>query len=155
MILGCVLIFTQHVFDCADGDLARMKGMTSKTGALNDEFTDRMFENALFFIVTLVAYKNTGDIWVWPIGMLAVIGNLRMVALYLKLEGLGYKGQSIKQLPAWRQLLNYGGENNLLIIIVGVLTGYILYALLAIAILTNGFSFVRFFYTIKKLEASQ
>src|SRR3989344_956420 len=73
LILGCVLIFTQHVFDCADGDLARMKGMTSKTGALNDEFTDRMFENALFFIVTLVAYKNTGDIWVWPIGMLAVI----------------------------------------------------------------------------------
>ena len=151
VLLGCILIYLQHVFDCVDGELARLKGEVCRTGALTDEFSDRVFENALFLVATFVAYRQIQEVWVWPVGMLAVIGNARMVTLYLKLEGLQYKGQSIRTLPFWRQMLNYGGELNLVLIVLGALYGKMVLALVLVAITSNVFATGRFFYATLKL----
>jgi len=151
VLFGCTLIYLQHVFDCVDGELARLRGEISKAGALTDEVSDRVFENALFLVATFVAYRQIQEVWVWPVGMLAVIGNARMVTLYLKLEGLQYKGQSIRTLPFWRQMLNYGGELNLVLIVLGALYGKMVLALVLVAITSNVFATGRFFYATLKL----
>ncbi len=153
VLLGAaVLLYFSFVLDCADGNLARRKGMMSKYGAMLDDYLDRIFDTFFFLVATFVAYAQTQQLWVWPVGMLALGGNMRMVALHLKLENFNYKGPSAPSLPLYRRIFNYGSELNMLIIIGSVIIGYAHAALIVVAVLTNAFTFARFWYVTPKIN---
>lgn len=57
---GVVLLFISQIFDCVDGDLARMSGKVTRYGAFIDRVFDRFVDSAL--IIGIVAL-NPEKLW--------------------------------------------------------------------------------------------
>jgi CDP-diacylglycerol--glycerol-3-phosphate 3-phosphatidyltransferase len=65
-----ILIFISQIFDCVDGDLARLTGRTTKKGAYLDRILDRFVDAAL--VIGMVAISPEE---LWLVGMLAIVGS--------------------------------------------------------------------------------
>lgn len=61
MLLGHAIL----VLDCADGDVARATGKTSRAGAELDMLTDTAFWGALYLAIGLIADRATGGGFGW------------------------------------------------------------------------------------------
>jgi len=59
-IIIALLIQISFILDCADGQLARITGKTSKLGAWIDKLLDRVGEFAIFVSYGIVAWLQTG-----------------------------------------------------------------------------------------------
>ena len=75
-LLGFGLLMLWHVFDGADGDLARMKGTASATGELVDGVCDYTAQTLLYFVFAAILDDSIGG-WAW---LLAVVAGLSHVA---------------------------------------------------------------------------
>lgn len=70
-LFGVLLMYLSLVFDCVDGEVARLTGSSSRFGAWFDGFTDRIKEHLL--IVGLALGAPWADSGVWFSGSLAII----------------------------------------------------------------------------------
>jgi len=61
LFLGAFYIFVSHVFDCVDGDLARVKEASSPFGAVLDPICDRIIEFFLFLGASIGLWRQTAD----------------------------------------------------------------------------------------------
>lgn len=78
-----ILLFFSLVLDSADGQLARLRGITSSFGYWFDKITDRVKESLVIFAITYVAYNQTSRIEIWHLG----IGVIFMIGfMYYNLE---------------------------------------------------------------------
>lgn len=68
--LGAFLLLASVVFDCADGQLARARGVSSTFGAVLDGVADYFVGIVTFLGFTLLAAEQYGA-WVWWLGVAA------------------------------------------------------------------------------------
>jgi len=156
-VLAGILVFLSFVFDCVDGEIARINERCTKTGALLDEYSDRMVDVVVILCLGLVNYWIYGFYWIWIITFFAIVGDLTMVNIGLKIDSMREKKSVVNfySKPLWRRALQYGGDANALIILIFSLLNQTIYALLLIAVLTNVFSLGRFVYQYLKFEKEE
>jgi 1L-myo-inositol 1-phosphate cytidylyltransferase / CDP-L-myo-inositol myo-inositolphosphotransferase len=83
-IAGSVLLLVSAWVDCVDGEVARLKFMTSEWGAKLDIVSDNIVHCSVFFAIGMGLYFSTGESIFKYLGMLAVLGNLAAFILLSK-----------------------------------------------------------------------
>jgi len=126
VFLAGVTVAASCVFDALDGALARVTGTTSAFGAFFDSFLDRYAEAAVYAGI-LVYYVGAGTPWGVGAAFTAAIGSLMVSYSRARAEGLGV---------ACRAGL-FARPERLAVIIAGLATGFILPALVLLAVGTN------------------
>lgn len=79
LVLGAVLLQVSLVVDCSDGEVARMTGRFSRTGAWLDAVTDRLKEFAAY--VGLAIGSGVSGMW-WVAGALIALQTVRHLSDY-------------------------------------------------------------------------
>ena len=121
-----LVVAASCVFDALDGALARVTGAASPFGAFFDSFLDRYAEAAVYAGL-LVYYAGAGTPWGIEAAFAAAIGSLMVSYARARAEGLGI---------ACRAGL-FARPERLAVIIAGLVTGFILPALILLAVGTN------------------
>jgi CDP-diacylglycerol--glycerol-3-phosphate 3-phosphatidyltransferase len=124
--LGGVLILFAGAFDMLDGALARASGRTTTFGAFLDSTLDRYSEAAVFLGIFIEAAMRN-DIQVQLLTYAAAIGSLMVSYARARAEGLGLRN-SVGFLQRPERVILLG---------VGLIVGWQVYALWVLAILTN------------------
>jgi len=76
LLSGVVLLQIARIFDCSDGELARLRGETTEFGGWLDSFSDRLKEVLIFGGVTVGSYRIYDTNWVLILGMFALANVL-------------------------------------------------------------------------------
>ena len=97
-IAGSILLLVSAWIDCVDGEVARLKFMTSEWGAKVDIFSDNIVHCSVFFAIGMGLYFSTGESIFKYLGLLAVLGNLTNFILLSKTL-LRKKAKATKKLP--------------------------------------------------------
>ena len=80
-LTGATLLLLCYVLDNSDGEIARMKKLSSDFGQRFDTFVDWVVHAALFLALGYATTERTGqDIWLWC-GLLAAVGGTINYAL--------------------------------------------------------------------------
>lgn len=88
LLLGVLFLQIARIFDCSDGELARLKGITTEFGWWLDAFLDRLGDVSIYGGLTLGYYRMSEDVWILFFGMLALSNVLLsgfLIALKSKL----------------------------------------------------------------------
>lgn len=85
-LIGGILCWFSWVFDCVDGEIARLKGLSSDFGAWFDGVLDRLGDIVLFVAITINLYLQSPNLIVVIVGLLATVSTTlwRLNALYTK-----------------------------------------------------------------------
>ncbi len=126
LLWGGVLMILAAVFDAFDGTLARVSNRTSRFGAFLDSTLDRYSESVIF-LGLLIHYIQTDQQTEAILVVVALVGSLMVSYTRARAEGLGLDIKS--------GLLTR--VERVLILIVGLISGWMLVALWLLAILTN------------------
>lgn len=90
LVTGAALVAVAYILDHCDGELARLKGMTSKLGGALDGFSDWALHATLFFALGFAVAADRGqEIWLW-MGVLASAGatiNQLLTGLFSRRRG--------------------------------------------------------------------
>ncbi len=133
--LGVFLLFVSQIFDCVDGDLARMAGKTSRYGAFIDRVFDRFVDAAI--IIAIVAL-NPSDYWL--AGFLALTFSFGVSIARAMAEA---EGAECKVGIA-------GRDTRIALIMVGLLLGYYLETLWIVAALSFITTVHRIVHTVRQ-----
>lgn len=133
---GAVILFVSQIFDCADGDLARITDSVTKKGAYLDRVLDRFVDAGI--IIGLIA-TNPEELWL--VGSLAMIGTFGVSAARAMAEAVGIACK-----------VGIGGRDFRTLIIIGVLAGEIYYLLAILAFFGFATSIHRIAHTMGKLS---
>lgn len=74
-LLGFLFHLSWHVFDGADGDLARLRGSSSATGELVDGVCDYAGHGVLYFALVFLLDDTLGG-WAWALGVAAAASHI-------------------------------------------------------------------------------
>jgi 1L-myo-inositol 1-phosphate cytidylyltransferase / CDP-L-myo-inositol myo-inositolphosphotransferase len=96
-IAGSILLLVSAWVDCTDGEVARLKFMTSDWGAKLDIISDNIVHCSVFFAIGMGLYFSTGESIFKYLGMLAVLGSLSAFILLSK-NILRKKAEATKKL---------------------------------------------------------
>ena len=162
LIIGGILVQVAWTLDCVDGDLARLKGISSKKGAWADAVLDRLTETILLFGITLGLYNQTNNAIVWLYGFIA-LASVYMTNSIIGLTESSFDkselGSSHKKLFLVRilekigikpQFLSLGIDVEMFIIFLGVITNQLFITLLFFMIVYNLYWIVMFFMIFKR-----
>jgi len=130
-----IMVAASCIFDALDGALARATGAASVFGAFFDSFLDRYAEAAVYAGL-LVHYAGAGTAWGVEAAFAAAIGSLMVSYARARAEGLGV---------ACRAGL-FARPERIAVIIAGLLTGFVLPALVILAVATNATAIRRLFH---------
>jgi phosphatidylglycerophosphate synthase len=72
---GFLFMCLWHVFDGADGRIARATGTSSAFGRIIDGMCDHVVFGAVYFAFVFFALKNGASPWVWGLGILAALSH--------------------------------------------------------------------------------
>lgn len=82
MVLGLILHMSWHVFDGADGDLARLTGRTSSTGEVIDGICDYVGHIILYVTLGTILAGEIGSATAWTFAIGAGAGRIVQAAHY-------------------------------------------------------------------------
>lgn len=134
-ILGAIFILLNGFFDMLDGLVARSGNMVTKFGAYLDSVLDRYVD---IVVKTSLAFAGVD----WPAVMFALSGALMVSYTRARAE---------KFLEECSVGIAERGER-LLIIVLGLITGFILFATILVGILSHLTAIQRILFTKKKLS---
>jgi phosphatidylglycerophosphate synthase len=117
LLLGGFLLFGSVVLDCCDGQLARLKGISSTTGAILDGLADYVVGLAVGVGALIYMAAVHGSAWVWLLGVAGMASSAVQSALfdhaktrYIARVGGGYaeREESVERVvadraQAWRE----------------------------------------------------
>ncbi|HIP25815.1 MAG TPA: CDP-alcohol phosphatidyltransferase family protein [Archaeoglobus profundus] len=135
LVVGAIFIIISGFMDVLDGALARAKGMVSELGAFLDSISDRYADIVIYIALGLSGVD-------WFLIALAMSGSLMVSYTRARAEnitercdvGIAERGE------------------RLIIIAIGLITGYVWHAILIIAILSHITAIHRIIYTYKKVK---
>jgi CDP-L-myo-inositol myo-inositolphosphotransferase len=130
LALGGVIAQSASVLDGSDGEVARLKYLSSDFGRWFDAVLDRYADAMLLFGLTWHAYRRKASPWVVPIGFLAVVGSF-MVSYTAD------KHDSLMENRATSGL-RVGRDVRILVISAGALANQPFWTLCFVAALMNG-----------------
>jgi len=134
LFLAGVLVWVGAILDSLDGDLARLRGITSKEGAILDAVLDRYAD--LFILGALSLYSPECLSW----GVLAMVGSALVPYIRAKTEAHGKPS-----VPTFgsRDVRN-------VVVCVGLLLHKPCLTLVVVAILSNLSALHRLFYALRR-----
>jgi len=128
--LGGILAQISSIVDGADGDLARLKGITSAFGGFFDSVLDRYADSAVLLGLTYWAAEGSG-VGVWSVGFAALAGTFAVTYTRARIE-------TVPGRPFDTGLASAASRDvRLMIVMIGSIAGLGFPTLLVIAILTN------------------
>ena len=128
--LGGILAQVSSIVDGADGDLARLKGMTSAFGGFFDSVLDRYADSAVLLGLTYWAAEGN-SVGVWSVGFAALAGTFAVTYTRARIE-------TVPGRPFDRGLTSAASRDiRLMMVMIGSIAGFGFATLLAIAVLTN------------------
>ncbi len=128
--VGGLLAQLASIVDGCDGEIARLRHMSTRYGAWLDAMLDRLADALLIGGMTWGAWRFHGAAWVWGLGLLALTSSLAIPYSEARYESaFGHAAQFGEGLPAKR-------DARLLIVALGGLADQFAAALGAIAFLT-------------------
>ncbi|MFC2005285.1 CDP-alcohol phosphatidyltransferase family protein [Chloroflexota bacterium] len=144
MIAG-LLVQLSSVIDGIDGNLARLKGMTSEFGGFFDSVLDRYADILIVLGLTLWSLSHENYRGMWLAGMLAITGIIcisytraRINPNHQHLFDTGFKSLASRDI-------------RLFLIMLGAVIGQAYFCLVVIAVLTNVVVFYRLIYMYRYL----
>ena len=144
-IVGALLAQGSSIADGVDGDLARLKSMTSAFGGFMDAILDR-YADALILLGLTIWAADDGSTRVWLAGFWALTGSFAVTYTRARIEG------------APRDLFDRGitsvasRDVRLFIVMVGALSGQGFATLLVLASLTNTVVLLRMLHARRVLR---
>ena len=130
LVIGGILAQASSIIDGCDGEVARLKFLTTDYGAFVDSVLDR-YADAIIILGLIFGYwLLNGSISVWIIGLFAVLGSFMISYTNAKYEGVFEKPGGGKGIPVRRDM-------RLFIIMIGAFMNQVLILLVVLAILTN------------------
>jgi phosphatidylglycerophosphate synthase len=154
---GAVLLQLRKVFDCVDGEVARIKKLQSPGGALLDAVLDEVAFIFVFMALAFGIYNVYGNSWVWPIALLCVSGTLTSSIVGFKLDALKIPTPSSngldKVLARSRFYIGWGSGASEFVILLGALFNQMLPALMAIALFSNAQWVARLLLNFKRASS--
>ncbi len=132
---GVALLFISQIFDCVDGDLARLANKTSRYGAFIDRVFDRFVDAAI--IIAIVAL-NPAEYWL--AGFLALTFSFGVSIARAMAEA---EGAECKVGIA-------GRDTRIALIMIGLLLGYYVETLWIVAILSFITTVHRIAHTVRQ-----
>jgi phosphatidylglycerophosphate synthase len=82
VLWAALLLQGMIIFDCADGQLARLTGRSSKFGRIIDTFADLTTHAAVYWGVAVALYKTSGFPVVWLLALLSQVSMYLHMALF-------------------------------------------------------------------------
>lgn len=135
-VWAAILLVIFGLFDTLDGELARLQGRSSVRGMLLDASTDRLKEAMLY---TGVAYILAGGVHPHMAAWAAAAAGASVSVSYVKAKGEAAVASSGKEIP--HHVLNrmfadgvLTFEVRMLVLVVGLLTGYLAVATAVVAV---------------------
>lgn len=136
-VVAAVLLLVFGLFDTLDGDIARLQNRESANGMLLDTITDRVKEVALYTGV-IYAFATTGEPS-WLLAAAAAALGFSLMTGYL--NAIGDAALAKYKVKADGHVINkafrsglFPFEIRMLVLIVGLLTGYLTIAVAVIAL---------------------
>jgi CDP-L-myo-inositol myo-inositolphosphotransferase len=129
--LGGILAQLSSIVDGADGDLARLKGMTSAFGGFFDAVLDRYADAAILMGLTYWA-ADGASVGAWSVGFAALAGTFAVTYTRARIE-------TVPGNPFDKGLASTASRDvRLMVVMIGSIVGLGFATLMAIAVLTNG-----------------
>jgi len=136
-VAGALLAQASSIVDGIDGDLARIKNMTSAFGGFMDSILDRYVDGLILLGLAIWTAGDDSLVYVWAIAFLAMTGTFAVT----------YTRARIEHIP--RNTFDSGltsaasRDVRLFVVMVGALAGQGLATLIVLAVLTNGVVLLR------------
>lgn len=144
LVIGGILVQVSSIIDGCDGEVARLKFLTTDYGAFVDSTLDR-YADAMIILGLIFGYWMLhGSISVWIIGFFALLGSFLIsytAARYESIFEKSFKGKGG---------MSIGRDMRLFMIMIGAFLNQVLGLMLLLAILTN-IEVVRRVFSIKGL----
>ena len=135
-IVGALLIQASSIADGIDGDLARLKNMTSAFGGFMDAIFDRYADSLVLLGFTMWAASDAGT-YVWVVGFSALAGTFTVTYTRARIDAPAAR-------PFDRGITSAASRDvRLLMLMVGGLLGQGVATLVVLAVLTNTVVFLR------------
>ena len=136
-LLGALLTLLGSITDCVDGDLARVTGQTSRSGAYLDHVFDRWTDAALIVGLTFSSLEALA-----PIGIAALVGTFMTSYTRTKAQAVGTDCD-----------VGIGGRDaRMLVLVVTGAFGFVFVGLAIVAALSLITAVHRMAWTIRHLE---
>ncbi|MFQ6107632.1 MAG: CDP-alcohol phosphatidyltransferase family protein [Thermoplasmata archaeon] len=126
---GGLLVQFSSILDGCDGEVARLKFMTTKKGGFIDSVLDRYGDSVIILGLCFGYWSLTGSVLVWVAGFGAVVGSIVFSYTNARHENM-FHGKGSAGLPVRRDV-------RLFVIMLGALTAQVLAILVLLAIVTN------------------
>ena len=129
LALGGVIAQFASIIDGSDGEVARLKYLSSDYGGWFDAILDRYADAFLLFGLTLYVYRQDLYPWVFEIGFLAIIGSFMLSYTADKYDNLMKKRT--------QKGLRMGRDVRIFLIFLGTILNQVYPVLIVIAVLMN------------------
>lgn len=144
-VAGGILIACASSFDMLDGALARAKNEASRFGAFLDSTLDRYAEVLIFFGLALFYVRQGNAATEIMLIIASVTGSLLVSYMRARAEGLGLDGKvGLLERP-----------ERIVLIVLGLLTGWVTLALWILAIFTHVTALQRFIHVLMQIRAAE
>jgi len=117
-VIGAGIFVVSMLLDRADGELARMKGTSSRFGAFYDLATDAISNSCVFFGLGIAAMDGVLGLWALPVGFLAGISISAIFYLIIATEARYGNGTASFDARA-----GFDPDDALILVPIGVLFG--------------------------------
>jgi CDP-diacylglycerol--glycerol-3-phosphate 3-phosphatidyltransferase len=144
-VLGGLLLIVASLLDLVDGSLARATAQSSTFGAFLDSTLDRYSESVTFLALAWYYSGVPGSQWSLMLIFLTVVGSLMVSYTRARAEAL-----HIECKEGWMQR-----PERIALLIVGLLTGWMVPALLIMAVMTNVTAVQRIYQVYWKIQQSE
>ena len=147
-IVAALLVQATSIADGIDGDLARIKELTSAFGGFMDAVLDRYADTLIILGLTMWAAGDNAPTHVWMVGLWALAGTFAVTYSRARIQG-------VPRDVFDRGLTSVASRDvRLLLVMVGALTGQGFGTLVALASLTNGVALLRLLYARRVLQGT-
>jgi len=133
-MISALVIWVGDLLDHLDGDLARIRGCASKEGEILDAVLDRYVD---FLLIAAILWQIPECLL---IGFLALLGSQMVPYIRARSEAVG---KAAATSFGTREVRN-------LILVIGLLLGWLCILLIILAIISNASAIHRFVYALKK-----
>ena len=144
-IAAGLLAQASSIVDGIDGDLARLKRMTTAFGGFMDSILDRYVDTLILLGLTIWASGDSPETHVWLVGFLALAGSFAVTYTRARLENLPRDvfDRGITSLAS--------RDVRLFVVMIGAISGQGLATLIVLASMTNVVVLIRVIYARRLL----
>lgn len=134
LLTGGILAQFASIVDGCDGEIARLKYLSSEYGGWLDAVLDRYADGLLLFALTWYGYSVSGNDAYWVIGFLAIMGSFLLSYTADKYDGLMKRRSMTSGLGMG---LRMGRDVRVFLVFVGAILNQVMLTLAVIAVLMN------------------